>query len=161
MNDVDAMVAICEEFPSARVIVPTTYVGDALVLRALNAGARAYLLKGLLRKKLLESIRLVHAGQKRIVPVVAAELAEHAIDDALSATLPGSRCSSPVRPRVPITIRSILAVSASRGIWCFGLPTTTREVAATLAAAQDRTRVASRSLASLIRRSLRSGTSKK
>jgi DNA-binding NarL/FixJ family response regulator len=84
MNGVDAMVAICEEFPSARFIVLTTYVGDALVLKALKAGARAYLLKSLLRKELLETIRLVHAGQKRIVPVVAAELAEHATDDALS-----------------------------------------------------------------------------
>ena len=84
MNGVEAMVAICEEFPSARIIVLTTYVGDALVLRALKAGARAYLLKSLLRKELLETIRLVHAGQKRIVPVVAADLAEHATDDALS-----------------------------------------------------------------------------
>ena len=84
MNGVDAMVAICDEFPSARIIVLTTYVGDALVLRALKAGARAYLLKSLLRKELLETIRLVHAGQKRIVPVVAADLAEHATDDALS-----------------------------------------------------------------------------
>ena len=84
MNGVDAMVAICEEFPSARIIVLTTYVGDALVLRALKAGARAYLLKSLLRKELVETVRLVHAGQKRIVPVVAADLAEHATDDALS-----------------------------------------------------------------------------
>jgi DNA-binding NarL/FixJ family response regulator len=84
MNGVDAMTAICEEFPSARIIVLTTYVGDALVLRALKAGARAYLLKSLLRKELLETIRLVHAGQKRIVPAVAAELAEHATDGALS-----------------------------------------------------------------------------
>jgi DNA-binding NarL/FixJ family response regulator len=84
MNGVDAMVAIREEFPSARIVVLTTYVGDALVLRALKAGAQAYLLKSLLRKELLETIRLVHAGQKRIVPLVAAELAEHATDDALS-----------------------------------------------------------------------------
>ena len=84
MNGVDAIIAICEEFPGARMIVLTTYVGDALVLRALKAGARAYLLKGLLRKELLETIRLVHAGQKRISPAVAAELAEHAMDDALS-----------------------------------------------------------------------------
>ena len=84
MNGVDAIVAICAEFPSARIIVLTTYVGDALVLRALKAGARAYLLKSLLRKELLDTIRLVHAGQKRVVPVVAAELAEHATDDALS-----------------------------------------------------------------------------
>jgi DNA-binding NarL/FixJ family response regulator len=84
MNGVDAMVAICAEFPAARIIVLTTYVGDALVLRALKAGARAYLLKSLLRKELVETIRAVHAGQKRIVPVVAADLAEHATDDALS-----------------------------------------------------------------------------
>ena len=84
MNGVEAMIAIRQEFPSARIIVVTTYMGDALVLRALNAGARAYLLKSLLRKELLETIRLVHAGQKRIEPVVATELAEHATDDALS-----------------------------------------------------------------------------
>jgi DNA-binding NarL/FixJ family response regulator len=84
MNGVDALAAICEDFPSARVIVLTTYVGDALALRALKAGARAYLLKSLLRKELLDTIRLVHAGRKRIVPAVAAELAEHATDGALS-----------------------------------------------------------------------------
>src|ERR1700737_2196060 len=84
MNGVDAMMAICGEFPAARIIVLTTYTGDVQVLRALKAGARAYLLKGLLRKELLETIRLVHAGQKRILPEVASELAEHATDDALS-----------------------------------------------------------------------------
>jgi two-component system, NarL family, response regulator len=84
MNGVEAMNAICDEFPDARIIVLTTYLGDVLVLRALKAGARAYLLKSLLRKELLETIRLVHAGQKRIAPAVAAELAEHATDDALS-----------------------------------------------------------------------------
>jgi DNA-binding NarL/FixJ family response regulator len=84
MNGVEAMIAIREEFPSARIIVLTTYVGDAQVLRALEAGARAYLLKSALRKELPETIRLVHAGHKRIVPEVATELAEHATDDALS-----------------------------------------------------------------------------
>ena len=84
MNGVDAMIAICGEFPGARIIVLTTYTGDVQVLRALKAGARAYLLKGLLRKELLETIRLVHAGQKRMPPEVAAEIAEHATDDALS-----------------------------------------------------------------------------
>jgi DNA-binding NarL/FixJ family response regulator len=84
MNGVDAMIAICQEFPGARIIVLTTYAGDVQVLRALKAGARAYLLKGLLRKELLETIRLVHAGQKRMPPEVATELAEHATDDALS-----------------------------------------------------------------------------
>jgi DNA-binding NarL/FixJ family response regulator len=84
MNGVDAMIAICGEFPAARIIVLTTYTGDVQVMRALKAGARAYLLKGLLRKELLETIRLVHAGQKRILPDVASELAEHATDDSLS-----------------------------------------------------------------------------
>jgi len=84
MNGIDAVAAICGEFPEARVVVLTTYVGDVQVLRALRAGARAYLLKGLLRKELLETIRAVHAGQKRIGPEVAAELAGHATDDALT-----------------------------------------------------------------------------
>jgi len=83
-NGVDAMIAICGEFPGARIIVLTTYTGDVQVLRALKAGARAYLLKGLLRKELLETIRLVHAGQKRVLAEVAKELAEHATDESLS-----------------------------------------------------------------------------
>jgi DNA-binding NarL/FixJ family response regulator len=85
MNGVDAMIAICGEFPRARIIVLTTYTGDVQVLRALKAGARGYLLKNLLRKELLETIRLVHAGLKRIPPDVATSLAEHAIDETLSA----------------------------------------------------------------------------
>jgi two-component system, NarL family, response regulator len=85
MNGVDAMIAICSEFPAARVIVLTTYTGDVPVMRALKAGARGYLLKNLLRKELLETIRVVHAGQKRIPPDVASQLAEHATDETLSA----------------------------------------------------------------------------
>src|SRR5450432_40654 len=85
MNGVDAMIAICAEFPGARIIVLTTYTGDVQVMRALKAGARAYLLKSLLRKELLETIRAVHAGQKRIPPEVAAQLADHAGDDGLTA----------------------------------------------------------------------------
>jgi DNA-binding NarL/FixJ family response regulator len=85
VNGVDAMIAICAEFPAARIIVLTTYTGDVQVMRALKAGARAYLLKGLLRKELLETIRLVHNGQKRIPPEVASELAEHATDGSLSS----------------------------------------------------------------------------
>lgn len=84
MSGLDATIAICEEFPAARIIVLTTYAGDALALRALKAGARGYLLKGLLRKELLETIHAVHAGQKRIAPAVATELAEHAADEWLS-----------------------------------------------------------------------------
>lgn len=84
MNGVEAMIAIREEFPSARIIVLTTYVGDAQVLRALEAGAQAYLLKSALRKELPDTIRLVHAGHKRIAPEVATTVAEHASDDELS-----------------------------------------------------------------------------
>ena len=84
MSGIDAMSAIRAEFPDARIIVLTTHAGDVLVARALKAGARAYLLKGLLRKELLETIRAVHVGQKRISPEVAAEIAEHATDDALT-----------------------------------------------------------------------------
>jgi DNA-binding NarL/FixJ family response regulator len=84
VNGVDAIIAICGEFPRARIIVLTTYTGDVQVLRALRAGARGYLLKNLLRKELLDTIRRVHAGQKRIPPDVAAELAEHATDESLS-----------------------------------------------------------------------------
>jgi len=84
MNGIDALSAIRGEFPEARVIVLTTYTGDVQVFRALKAGARAYLLKGLLRKELIETIRAVHAGRKRLAPEIAAELAEHAIDGGLT-----------------------------------------------------------------------------
>src|SRR6202023_748612 len=84
MNGVDAMIAICAECPAARIVVLTTYTGDVQVMRALKAGARGYLLKGLLRKELLETIRLVHAGQKRLMHEGGSVLAEHATNDALS-----------------------------------------------------------------------------
>jgi DNA-binding NarL/FixJ family response regulator len=84
MNGIQAMIEIREEFPTARIIVLTTYAGDAQVLRALEAGARGYLLKSALRKELPDTIRLVHAGHRRIAPEVATELAEHAADDSLS-----------------------------------------------------------------------------
>jgi DNA-binding NarL/FixJ family response regulator len=84
MNGLDAIIAIRNEFSEARIIVLTTYKGDVKVLRALKAGARAYLLKGLLRKELLETIRAVHAGEKRIPPEIASQLAEHAVDDTLT-----------------------------------------------------------------------------
>jgi DNA-binding NarL/FixJ family response regulator len=84
MNGLDAIIAIRNEFCEARIIVLTTYKGDVQVVRALKAGARAYLLKGLLRKELLETIRAVHAGEKRISPEIASQLAEHAVDDTLT-----------------------------------------------------------------------------
>src|SRR5712675_49966 len=84
LNGIEAMIGIRSEFPNARIIVLTTYTGDVQVLRALKAGARAYVLKGEVHRDLLDTIRAVHAGQKRIPPEVAAELAEHAIEDELS-----------------------------------------------------------------------------
>lgn len=85
MNGIDAIVAIREEFPDARIIVLTTYTGDTQILRALKAGAQAYLLKSALRRELLDTIRVVHEGQRRIPPEVAAQLAEHAADDPLTS----------------------------------------------------------------------------
>jgi DNA-binding NarL/FixJ family response regulator len=84
MSGVDAIGAIRGEFPDARIIVLTTYSGDVQVLRALQAGARAYLLKNLVHKELLDTIRAVHAGKKMLSPQASCELAEHAIDDALT-----------------------------------------------------------------------------
>ncbi|MGA7840308.1 MAG: response regulator transcription factor [Candidatus Acidiferrales bacterium] len=84
MNGLDAMISILGEFPDARIIVLTTYAGDVQVQRALQAGARAYLLKNTLHKELLDTIRAVHMGKKTISPEVSFELAEHATDDALT-----------------------------------------------------------------------------
>jgi DNA-binding NarL/FixJ family response regulator len=84
MGGLDAMIAIRGEFPEARVIVLTTYTGDAQALRALKGGARAYLLKNLLDKELLDMIRAVHAGKKTMSPEITFELASHTTDDALT-----------------------------------------------------------------------------
>ena len=84
LNGIEAIVGIRSEFPDARIIVLTTYAGDVQAFRALKAGARGYILKGHVRRELLDTIRAVHAGQKRIPPEVAAELAEHAAEDGLS-----------------------------------------------------------------------------
>jgi DNA-binding NarL/FixJ family response regulator len=84
MSGIDATAAILQDFPEARIIMLTTYSGDVQILRALKAGARGYLLKGLLRKELLETIRAVHAGRKRIPPEVASQIATHAADSSLT-----------------------------------------------------------------------------
>lgn len=84
LDGIDAMTEILREYPDARIIVLTTYSGDALIVRALKAGAQGYLLKGLLRKELLETIRSVHSGRKRIAPEVASEVADHAADSLLT-----------------------------------------------------------------------------
>src|SRR5260370_4694833 len=84
LNGIEAIIGIRSEFSNARIIVLTTYAGDVQALRALKAGARAYVLKGHVHRELLETIRAVHAGQKRIPPEVAAELADHAAEGDLS-----------------------------------------------------------------------------
>jgi len=84
VDGIDAIDRIRREFPEARIIVLTTYSGDTQVLRALKAGASGYILKGHVHKELLDAIRAVHAGKKRIPPEIAAELANHATDDALT-----------------------------------------------------------------------------
>lgn len=84
MNGIDTMIAIRREFSHARFIVLTTYDGDVQALRALKAGASGYLLKGTLRKNLLDTIRAVHAGRRCIPPEIALDLADHLADDALT-----------------------------------------------------------------------------
>jgi DNA-binding NarL/FixJ family response regulator len=84
MGGLDAMIEIREEFPSARIIVLTTYQGDIQALRAIRAGAAGYLLKSMVRRELADTIRLVHAGGRHIPAEIAAELAAHVADDALS-----------------------------------------------------------------------------
>ena len=84
MSGLDAIITIRGEAPEARIIVLTTYAGDVQALRALQAGARAYLLKDSLHKELLETIRAVHAGKKSLSAEVSFQLAEHATDEALT-----------------------------------------------------------------------------
>lgn len=84
LNGIEAITGIRSEFPKARIIVLTTYTGDVQVVRALKAGARAYLLKGQVHRELLDTIRAVHAGQKRIPAEIAAELADHVAEDDLT-----------------------------------------------------------------------------
>jgi DNA-binding NarL/FixJ family response regulator len=84
MSGIDAMIAIRSEFPEARVIILTTFAGDVEIHRALEAGARGYVLKSMPPKELVDVIRQVHAGKKRIPAEIAAHLAEHLSDEALT-----------------------------------------------------------------------------
>ena len=84
MNGFDAIIAIRNEFPGARIVVLTTYAGDVQAVRAIKAGAQGYLLKNLLHKELSQTIRAVHAGRKAMSPDVAAQLAEHSGDEILT-----------------------------------------------------------------------------
>jgi len=85
MSGIDALMAIRELQPAARVIILTTYSGDIQVLRAMKAGAQGYLVKNLLHKDLLATIRAVHAGQKMMSPAVATEVATYSAEDALTS----------------------------------------------------------------------------
>jgi len=84
MSGVDAMIAIRTEFPEARIIILTTFAGDVEIQHALEGGARAYVLKSMPPKELVEVIRQVHAGKRPIPPEIAANLAEHYSDEALT-----------------------------------------------------------------------------
>ena len=103
MNGIDAVTAIRDEFPEARIIVLTTYTGDVQVLRAIKAGAQAYVTKNLVHKELLHTIRAVHAGRKTMSPEVAAQVAAYAGDEALT-------------PREIDVLRMIAAGSANKEI---------------------------------------------
>ena len=112
MNGLDAMISIRGEFPDARIIVLTTYTGDVQARRALQAGARAYLLKNSLHKQLLDTIRAVHAGRKNLSPEVSFELAEHSVEDELS----------------PAEVRVLILIAEGK---------TNKEIAAQLKATED------------------------
>ena len=84
LSGIDAMIAIRTEFSEARIIMLTTFEGDVEIQRALEAGARGYLLKNMPPRDLVEVIRQVHAGKKRVPPEVAAQLAEHLSDESLT-----------------------------------------------------------------------------
>ena len=112
MSGLDAIIAIRGEFPEARIIVLTTYAGDLQALRALKAGARAYLLKDTLHKELLTTIRAVQAGKKSLSPEISYQLAEHATDDALT----------------PAEVRVLRLIAKGNG---------NKEIAAQVAASED------------------------
>lgn len=123
MNGIEAIAAIRAEFPEARIIVLTTHPGDVQVSRSLKAGARAYLLKSLVRKELIDTIRAVHAGQRRLSPEIAADIAERVTDDGLTSRetdvlklIAGGNANKEIAARMSLTedtvkhhVKSILA----------------------------------------------------
>jgi DNA-binding NarL/FixJ family response regulator len=128
MNGLNAMVTILAEFPDTRIIMLTTNIGDVRALRAMKAGARGYLLKTLLDKELLETIRAVHGGRKMLSAEASYELAEHAASDALMPAeidvlrlIATGHANKQIAAQLSITedtvkgrVRNIRAVS----VWC-------------------------------------------
>ena len=112
MNGIDTIIAILEKWPGARCVVLTTYAGDVQATRALKAGAKGYLLKSMLRKDLIDTIRTVHSGKSRIPAEIASELASHLTSDALSAReievlrMVGEGCSNKVVADHLISLRT-------------------------------------------------------
>jgi DNA-binding NarL/FixJ family response regulator len=84
MSGLDALIAIRNEFPDAKIIMLTTYKSDTQILRALKAGAQGYLLKNALHKELLDTIRAAHVGKRIVSPEASLEIVEHAMDDSLT-----------------------------------------------------------------------------
>jgi DNA-binding NarL/FixJ family response regulator len=116
MSGIDAMSTIRSEFPDARIIVLTTHTGDSLVSRAMKAGARAYLLKSAVRKELLDTVRAVHLGQRRVSPELAAEIAEHGADSVLTprevevlGLVAGGNANKEVAARLSLTEETVKA----------------------------------------------------
>jgi DNA-binding NarL/FixJ family response regulator len=114
MNGLDALIAIRGEFPEARVIMLTTYSGDVQILRAMQVGARAYLLKNALDKELLSTIRAVHAGKKALSAEASFELAEHATSEALTPAeidvlrlIAGGNANKEIAARLDITEETV------------------------------------------------------
>ena len=114
MNGLDALIAIRGEFPEARVIVLTTYSGDVQILRAMQVGARAYLLKNALDKELLSTIRAVHAGKKTLSAEASFELAEHATSEALTPAevdvlrlIAGGNANKEIAARLDVTEETV------------------------------------------------------
>jgi DNA-binding NarL/FixJ family response regulator len=114
MSGIEAIIGLRSDFPAARIIVLTTYSGDVQVIRALRAGARGFLLKGRVNRELLEVIRAVDAGHRRIPPEIAAELAEHAGEENLSVRelevlglVAGGNANKEIAARLTITEETV------------------------------------------------------
>lgn len=131
-NGIDAITAIRKEWPTARIIVLTTYGGDVQALRAFKAGASGYLLKSMLRTELVDTIRLVHAGHRRIPQEIAVEMAQHVADDALTSRELEPFAGLPVAARTKLLLSLLASLSTrSRAISRAFSPSSTPAIAPT------------------------------